>query len=70
MPRASTGESMPTVMLKKVPLFFADVSTITDGNVDEWTRKMVEYVLRVTGPPLVDGGPESGDTEDSPSNTK
>lgn len=55
----------PTAELKKVPLFFVDVSAIADEDVDEWAQRMAEYVSRVTGLPLVEDGPESGDTGDS-----
>jgi hypothetical protein len=38
--------------LKKVPLFFADVGAIADGDIDDWADRMAQYVSRVTGLPL------------------
>ena len=63
-------DSEPRADLKKVPLFFVDVSTIADEDVDEWARKMAEHVSRVTGLSLEVDHPETSDTGDSPFNTK
>jgi len=58
-----TGDKRePTAELKKVPLFFVDVSTIADEDADEWARKMAEYVSRTTGLPLEVDDPEISDT--------
>jgi hypothetical protein len=42
-----------TAELKNVPLFIAGVSTVVDGDVDEWARKMGEHVSRAPGFQLV-----------------